>query len=217
MHFSDCPAFLRAQSKPPCRGCAFCPRTRISTISPRVVALDSFTGASLSYASFLFISRIHQSVSTSHIHSYFLNIRLKQLQFWVFFLCHLGELMNYSNLYAHFFSDSRAHEHFLEPTHMHEWKECCLEINFVWSCCWAQLELNSKGGVPNLMWLQRKIPKLVCWGAPWLHSRCLDPNSMWVFWPWSAGLSTATEPAWKFLPSDLRQFIRMSEVSVASR
>lgn len=135
----------------------------------------------------------------------------------VFFLCHLGELMNYSNLYAHFFSDSRAREHFLEPTRMHEWKECYLETNFVWSCCWAQLELNGRGGVPNFMWLQRKISKLVCWGAPWLHSRCLDPNSMWVFWPWSAGLSMATEPAWKFLPSDLRQFIRMCEVNVVSR
>lgn len=135
----------------------------------------------------------------------------------VFFLCRLGELMNYSNLYAHFFSDSRAREHFLEPTRMHEWKECYLEINFVWSCCWALLELNGKGRVPNFMWLQRKIPKLACWGAPWLRSRCLDPNSMWVFWPWSAGLSTATEPAWKFLPSDLHQFIRMREVSVVSR
>jgi len=128
--------------------------------------------------------------------------------------CHLEELMNYPHLYTHFCSDSRAREHFREPVNVHEWKKWYLEISLVWTLCWAQL--NGEGGVPNRVWLQRKIPELVCWAAPWLHSGRLDPNSTRIFWPWSAGLDTATEPAWKFLPSGLRQFVRMGEVSVVS-
>lgn len=134
------------------------------------------------------------SWNCEHIHSHFLNIRLQQLQFWAFSVP-FGRMGDLSKLVCTFLKWFKTREHFLEPMYMYEWKEFC---------CWAQLELNRKRVVTNCSYSKKYLSLFTEWH--WLHSRCLDPNCMWILWPWSAGLSTATEPAWKFLPSDLCQF-----------
>lgn len=139
---------------------------------------------------FLFIRCIHGIVSPFSVISWISDFSNCSSGFLPVPFRRMGDL---SKLVCTFLQWFKTHKRFVEPMHMHEWKELC---------CWAQLELNSKRGVTNFSY-RKKIPELVYWVAPWLHSRCLDPNSMWILWPWSAGLSAATEPAWKFLHSDL--------------